>query len=206
MNRRASPTQVLTLLMACVAVFLAGYQLTLRRALQLGELPSSAWWWDAWVPFLPASIVAYCSIDVAYLVAFFAVRQVAQLHLLAARLLVVQLVCFACFWLWPMRMHRVPGHVATGWETWFTALASFDGASNLVPSLHVAILGVLWCHFRCLAWPRWARVGCNVWAMCVGLSALTTWQHHVFDVLAGGALSWVTVRWLVRDAAFLEKQ
>lgn len=206
LNERATPTQALTLLMACAAVFVAGYQLTLRRALHLGDLPSSAAGWDAWVPFWPASIVVYCSIDVAYLVAFFVARQVARLHLLSARLLCVQLTCFTCFWLWPMRMHRAPDALATGWAPWYTALASFDGASNLAPSLHVAILGVLWSHFRALASTRAGRIACDAWAMCVGLSALTTWQHHVFDVLAGGAVSWVTVRWLVKEAAFLKEQ
>jgi hypothetical protein len=198
---RATRAQSLVLLLGCAAVFVAGYQLTLRRALRLGDLPSSAWVWDAWVPFWPASIVAYCSIDLAYPIAFFMARELAQLHRLAARLMLVQLTCFACFWFWPMRMSRVPQPAAPTWEAWFTALSAFDGASNLVPSLHVAILGVLWSHLRASMSARWSRLGCDGWALCVLLSALTTWQHHVIDVLLGAALSWVAVRGLVKGGA-----
>jgi PAP2 superfamily len=201
-SERASRFQAVTLLMACAAVFLAGYQLTLRRALRLEDLPGSQGPWDAWVPFWPASIVVYCSINVTYALAFFVVRDGVGLHRLAARLLLVQLACFACFVGWPMRMQRRPDVGDTVWAPWFQALASFDGASNLVPSLHVAILGVLWSHFRAGARARWARVGVDAWAVCVALSALTTWQHNVMDVLAGAALAWVVVRWLVKDDAF----
>lgn len=182
------------LLAACAAVFLAGYQLTLQRALRLGELPGSAWAWDAWVPFWPASIALYCSIDVAYLLAFFVTRDLSRLHRLAGRLLAVQLICFACFWLWPMRLEHARPVVDGAWGAWYSALASFDGASNLLPSLHVAILGVLWAHFRAGASTRRGRWACDAWAIGVALSALTTWQHHVLDVLAGGVVAWFVMR------------
>ncbi len=202
MTERSSRFQSVTLLMACAAVCVAGYQLTLRRALRTEDLPGSHGPWDAWVPFWPASIVVYGSINVAYVLAFFVVRDGVSLHRLAARLLLVQLACFACFAWWPMRMQRRPDLGDTVWAPWFDALASFDGASNLVPSLHVAILGVLWLHFRAGVRAGWVRVGVDAWAVCVALSALATWQHNVMDVLAGAALAWVVVRWVVKDDAF----
>lgn len=199
MSERASRSQAVTLLMACAAVFAAGYQLTLRRALRLEDLPGSQGPWDAWVPFWPASIVVYCSINVAYVLAFFVARDGVSLRRLAARLLLVQLACFACFAWWPMRLQRWPDVGGSVWAPWFQALATFDGASNLVPSLHVAILGVLWSHWRSVLSARWARAGCDAWALGVALSALTTWQHNLIDVLAGAGLAWVVVRWVVRD-------
>ncbi len=181
--------QALTLLLACAAVFVAGYQLTLRHALRQPDLPSSAVFWDAWVPFWPASIVAYGSINLAYVLAFLLTREAAQLHLLSARVLLAQLLSFGCFWLWPLRTSRAWPPIPSTWSPWFEALASFDGASNLVPSLHVALLGILWHHFRSFASTRWHVASLNAWALCVLVSALTTWQHHLADVLAGALLS-----------------
>lgn len=206
MTQQASRLQALTLFVACAAVFVAGYQLTLRRALRLPDLPTSALPWDDWVPFWPASIVVYSSINLAYPLAFIVVRDAERLHALAARLLAVQLVCFACFTVWPMRMQRLPDAEASVWAPWFAALGTFDGASNLVPSLHVAILGVLWWHVRASVQPRAGRLGCDAWAAAVALSALTTWQHHLIDVLAGAAVAAAVVRGGLRDIAFLKER
>ena len=187
-------TQNLFMLLACGGVFVAGYQLTLRHALRQPERWSSALPWDAWVPFWPASIVAYLSINVAYALAFLLTREVRHLHQLAARIVVVQWLSFICFWIWPMHMERHWPPMDDAWSAWYQGLAAFDGPSNLLPSLHVAILGILWRHCRASLKTRTQRVALDVWALCVLVSALTTWQHHVLDVLAGALLSGAVIQ------------
>lgn len=194
-KHRASWPQALTMLLACAAVFLAGYQLTLRHAMHQPSLPSSAVGWDAWVPFWPPSIVVYCSINLAYALAFLMPQDATRLQTLSIRLLGVQLAAFACFWSWPMRMHRVWPPTLEPWHRWFQWLSSFDDRGNLLPSLHVAILGVLWAHYRTRCAASNARWACDAWALCVLLSALTTWQHNLSDVLAGALLSGIALFW-----------
>lgn len=173
-------------LVAVGGVFLGGYQLTLRHAHRLHELPSSVTAWDAWVPFWPASILPYASINLVYLAAFFLCRSERALQGLTLRLLFVQVSAFVCFWLWPLQWGRPRPALGGIWRMAYGWLASFDLPHNLAPSLHIAVLVVLWSWLRSITAPRW-QPWVHGWAAMVALSALTTWQHHLLDV-AGGAL------------------
>lgn len=82
----------------------------------------------------------------------------------------------------------------------FAVLAGFDKPFNQAPSLHIALLVVLWvCYDRYLrsfhhAW-RWLLHG---WFFMIGLSVLTTWQHHFIDLPTGALAGWFCV-WLWPD-------
>lgn len=79
-----------------------------------------------------------------------------------------------------------------GWL--FDVLMGFDKPYNQAPSLHIALLVVLWvCYARYAsgAW-RWLLHG---WFALIGLSVLTTWQHHFIDVPTGALAGWLCV-WL----------
>lgn len=189
MSPEARPSfgQALMHLVAVGCVFLGGYQLTLRHAHRLGTLPSSATAWDAWVPFWPASILPYASINLVYVGAFFLCRSERALQQLSLRLLAVQLGAFVCFWVWPLQWGGPAPAPAGLWAPAYGWLGSFDLPHNLLPSLHIAVLVVLWSLLRSVAPPRWLR-WVHGWAGVVALSALTTWQHHVLDVAGGAAL------------------
>ena len=60
------------------------------------------------------------------------------------------------------------------------ALGAFDKPFNQAPSLHIALLVILWAIYA-RHMPRWARIGLHVWAILVGVSVLTTFQHHFID-------------------------
>ncbi|MDB5846926.1 MAG: serine/threonine protein phosphatase [Rhodoferax sp.] len=192
-ERRLQRIQAALYLVAVAAVFVSGYQLTLRHAARLPARPDTAVWLDAWVPLWPWSVVPYCSLDLVYLAAFFICSEPQALRRLSLRLLAVQGVAFVCFWLLPFHMRRavpeVPGLPAHLYQ-W---LGLFDQPGNLLPSLHIAVLGVLWCTLLPHVPPRF-RKPWHAWAVAVGVSALTTWQHQVPDVLAGGLLAWLVVR------------
>ena len=84
-------------------------------------------------------------------------------------------------------MQRLPPVVASDWASLYGALSIFDQPYNLAPSLHVAIAIVLWAQLRSRFAGKWLLV-CHIWVAAIVMSALSTWQHNLVDVLAGGAL------------------
>ena len=76
----------------------------------------------------------------------------------------------------------------------FAALTSFDKPFNQAPSLHIALLVILWrLYARHL--PRLAQWPLHIWFALVGVSVLTTYQHHFFDIPTGALLG-VFCLWL----------
>ena len=64
-------------LLAVGAVFISGYQLTLRRAAKASSreiLLDTSVAADAWIPFLDFSILIYLSINVLYIAVFYLCR------------------------------------------------------------------------------------------------------------------------------------
>lgn len=187
--------QAVLYLMAVGAVFVGGYQLTLRHASHhISETPIvDTWiWLDAWVPLWPWSIVVYCSLDLVYAAAFFICSEPRALRQLSIRLLLVQGLAFVSFWLFAFRMQRSLPVLEGLPALLYQWLASFDQPGNLLPSLHVAVLGVLWWTLRSYVGAPYRRAW-HAWAVAVCVSTLTTWQHHVLDVVAGGLLAWLVL-------------
>jgi hypothetical protein len=69
----------------------------------------------------------------------------------------------------------------------FGVLGGFDKPFNQAPSLHIALLVIIWDHWRHrlpgLLQPLW-----HAWCLLIGASVLTTWQHHFIDIPTGALL------------------
>lgn len=147
--------------------------------------------WERGIPFLAWSIVPYWSIDVLYVLSLLLARSRIELDGHAKRLLCAQLVSVACFLAFPLRFtfDRPDTDGVFGWL--FDVLLGFDKPFNQAPSLHISLLVILWMFYaRHLhgAW-RWLL---RLWAVLIGLSVLTTYQHHFIDIPTGilvGSLS-----------------
>jgi protein-tyrosine phosphatase/membrane-associated phospholipid phosphatase len=150
--------------------------------------------WERGVPFVPWTIVPYWSIDVCYGVSLFLCTSRSELDAHARRLLTAQLVAVACFLAWPLRFtfERPATGGTFGWL--FDVLGSFDQPFNQAPSLHVALLVILWALYARHAAGAWRWV-VHAWAALVGVSVLTTWQHHFIDVPTGALLGFACL-WL----------
>ena len=84
----------------------------------------------------------------------------------------------------------------------FTLLMGFDKPYNQAPSLHIGLLVVLWAvyakHLRGTA----ARAVLHLWFAAIGVSVLTTYQHHAIDVPTGAAVGcFALFLFPLRDAA-----
>ena len=100
--------------------------------------------WERDIPFLAWTIVPYWSIDLLYALSLFVCGTRGELDTHAKRLLAAQVICVTAFLLVPLRFtfERPPVHGAFGFL--FDVLAGFDRPHNQAPSLHIALLVILW--------------------------------------------------------------
>lgn len=144
------------------------------------------WAWERQIPFLPWTIVPYWSIDLAYAASVLLCTTRRELRVHVARLVLASLVSVAGFLAFPLRFsfERPAADGLAG--LLFSLLSSFDLPYNQAPSLHISLLLVLWTFYAGKIRGPW-RWAVHVWGLLVGLSVLTTWQHHAVDVVTGVA-------------------
>src|SRR5262249_2137170 len=153
--------------------------------------------WEREIPFLAWTIVPYWSIDLLYALSFFLGRDKGEIDRLGLRLLSAQVVSVACFLIFPLRFSFACRVTVAVYGTLFDALVGFDLPYNQAPALHLGLLVILWSHYaRRLRGPlRWLA---HAWFALIGVSVLTTFQHHFIDVPTG-ALTGFFCLWLWPD-------
>lgn len=176
-------------------LFFASYGFANWLTAQREDVGSLVFTWESAMPLWPWSIVPYWSIDLLYGLSFLlpATRREMDRH--ALRLLTAQVICVACFLLWPLRFtfERPELDGFFGWM--FDVLMGFDKPFNQAPSLHIALLVVIWVMFARHTHGLLLRGLLHGWMALIGLSVLTTWQHHFIDVPTGALAGWLCV-WL----------
>ena len=174
--------------------FFASYGFANWMAGRHAELPVMAFAWETRIPFVPWTIVPYWSIDLFYAVSFFLCRQRLELDRHALRLFSAQLIAVTCFLLWPLRFSFERPEIGGVFGWLFDVLLGFDKPFNQAPSLHIVLLIVLWVKFAQYLHGVWRWV-LHVWALLIGVSVLTTFQHHFIDIPTGLLAGWLCV-WL----------
>lgn len=185
-------------LLLLAPLFFASYGLATWLAGRRAEVGFVTFGWERHIPLLPWTIIPYWSIDVLYGISLFVCTSRAELDAHARRLLTAQVVAVTCFILFPLRfsfprpeLDGVPGAL-------FTLLASFDKPFNQAPSLHIALLVILWVRYAHHVSRRWSTWLLHLWFALIGLSVLTTYQHHFIDVPTGALLGFLCL-WVWPD-------
>jgi protein-tyrosine phosphatase len=179
--------------------FFASYGFANWLASRRAHVGAVAFGWEHAIPFMAWTIVPYWSIDVLYVISIFIPTTRKELDRHAQRLLFVQLVSIIFFIALPLRFSfdRPDAHGFFG--TLFAALGSFDKPFNQAPSLHIGLLVVIWTRFADHVAPRW-RWLLHAWMVLIGLSVLTTYQHHFIDLPTGLAVGFAAL-WALPDDA-----
>lgn len=169
------------------AAFVGTYGLANQLTSVRDDVGHGVFDWERAIPFVEWTIVPYLSICIFFAASFFVGRSRAELDRHVARLLLALALSVACYVAFPLRFmfERPPTGGALG--LLFQLLSAVDLPYNRAPSLHIGVLVILWARFAPLlsgAW-RWALHG---WFATIGVSVLTTYQHHVIDVPAGLAV------------------
>jgi membrane-associated phospholipid phosphatase len=160
-------------------------------------VPSIVFGFEQALPFLAWTIIPYWSINVFYGLSLFVCSTKDELDTHGRRLLTAQIVAVLCFILFPLRFTLTQPETEGLSGFLFTALTSFDMPFNQAPSLHIALLVILWVLYARHV-PRWTLWLLHPWFTLVGLSVLTTYQHHVFDIPTGALLGFFCL-WLWPD-------
>ena len=151
------------------------------------DVPSIVFGWEQAIPFLGWTIIPYWSINAFYGASLFVCETRDELDTHGRRLLTAQVIAVLCFILLPLHFTFTQPETDGLSGFLFAALTSFDQPFNQAPSLHIALLVILWVLYaRHL--PRWALWLLHPWFFLVGTSVLTTYQHHVIDIPTGALL------------------
>ena len=147
------------------------------------------------VPFIPIFSLAYISLYVLMVVAFFAFPSRREMLPLAWTLVFQSLVAAPFFLLVPVEYafeHRDPTGVA-GMVFRFADRVNLE--HNMCPSLHVSMA---WSTAAAIATrcERIGRIGLFSWSAVITASTVLIHQHYVGDVLGGGILAFISIRHL----------
>lgn len=187
---------VLWLLLLAPLFFLT-YGLANDFTAQRDDVGSLVFDWERRMPLWPWTIVPYWSIDLLYGLSFLCCASRAEVDRHALRLLSAQMLCIAGFLLWPLHFTFQRPELDGLFGGMFDVLMGFDKPFNQAPSLHITLLVVLWVMFARHLTGAW-RLLVHGWFALIGLSVLTTWQHHFIDVPTGALAGWLCV-WLWPD-------
>jgi hypothetical protein len=161
-------------------------------------LPAQVLWTrlDRSVPMIPAAIWVYALYYVLVMLPMFAVRRVRELVEVLTAYLLVTVVAWGIYVVWPVRM-EYPHLVCAGVSCEvLMRLWIMDMGVNVMPSQHAAhsvLAAAIFVSYRNRAWPLMVAG-----ATGVSVAAVLTRQHFVLDIPAGIALAiagWLVVRW-----------
>lgn len=185
-DARPSRWEALAVATGLSILFFAVYGTCNALAARAGDAGVICAEWERRIPFVPAAIVPYWSIDLLFFLAPFLLTTRRALRTHAVRIVAATLASGVFFLVFPLTFAwpRPPVDGALG--ALFGALDTMDDPHNLFPSLHVAYATILWPVFATLR--RKGRLFFQACLVLTVASTLFTWQHHVADLVGGFAL------------------
>lgn len=181
----------LAALVVVAAIFYASYGATNALASARANVPEIYFAWERALPFWAWSIVPYWSLNLLYALGFFLCRDAGELARYVTQLLAAQMIATLFFIAFPLQMSWEKPAVSGLSGFLFSSLAAFDLPFNQAPSLHIILCVVVGAFYLRKARAVWLKAALAAWFALIGLSVLTTYQHHFIDIptgLAAGCL------------------
>nr|WP_314491618.1 phosphatase PAP2 family protein [uncultured Chryseobacterium sp.] len=187
----------------CTLVFIAVYNFSTWYASSLHNVPSFTFDFEKYIPFMPLSIIPYMASGVFFCLVFFICRNKYQLKILTWRMLFVIITAGIFFITVPLQYSFTKPEVSSSiLNLPFYFLKAVDSPFNQSPSLHITFAFIFWSVLRDLS--RW-RIFSKIWLILIGLSTLTTFQHHSIDILSGAILahlSFIIIPYRINDSEY----
>ena len=187
-------TLPMVVLVSLVPFYIFIAQLMPGRALYVPDLA-----WDRVLPLQPAWALVYGALYLfLILLPVFVVRQDEQIRRTVWAYLMVWIIAYVCFLIYPTKAPRPVQVIGEGFVVWgLRFLYSADPPYNCFPSLHVAhsVVSALTCYRV----HRGLGIAAALSALLVGVSTLYTKQHYILDVIAGIFLACVAYAVFLRS-------
>ena len=175
----------LVALVVVAAIFYASYGATNALASARANVPEIYFAWERAVPFWAWSIVPYWSLNLLYALGFFLCRDSRELARYVTQLLAAQMIATLFFIAFPLQMSWEKPAVSGFSGFLFSSLAAFDLPFNQAPSLHIILCAVVGAFYLRKVRAVWLKAALAAWFTLIGLSVLTTYQHHFIDIPTG---------------------
>ena len=184
----AGAGEKLRYMLLCYLLFAAIYGVSGWHAAQAGTTTTLLLKGDEYIPFLPWTILPYMSSGLLFIAMFFFCRTRKEVQLLSVRVLFITVLSGIVFFVFPLSYGTEKPEVHfSAWSRLFNLLALWDTPYNQLPSLHICyafLMGdAIGTHLH-----KPGRTLLYIWLALMGISTLTTWQHHLADVLSAGIL------------------
>lgn len=174
--------------------FFLSYGAANQYASGLADVSVIVFDWERWIPLWPWTIVPYWSIDLFYGLSLLLCWNKFELKQHVLRLFLAQVLCIGLFIAFPLKFSFDRPELSGFFGLWFEILMGFDKPFNQAPSLHIVLLVILWDFYRRHVPGHW-KYAVDFWSFLIGISVLTTWQHHFIDIptglLVGGLCLWL---------------
>lgn len=189
-EKRLKTQQKFFAFILCAVVFTAVYNYAAWYLSGLEAVPSFVFDFEKYIPFLPWTIIPYMTSGLFFVLVFFLCKNKEQLKVLTCRMLFVTITAGICFLLFPLKFSLAkPETDHFLFSYCFRFLTVFDSPFNQAPSLHIAYAFIFWSVFRNL---KRFRNFFMLWLLLLGISTLTTYQHHCIDLLSGSVLAYIS--------------
>ena len=175
----------LAALVVVAAIFYASYGATNALASARANVPEIYFAWERALPFWAWSIVPYWSLNLLYALGFFLCRDAGELARYVTQLLAAQIIATLFFIAFPLQMSWGKPAVSGLSGFLFYSLAAFDLPFNQAPSLHIILCVVVGAFYLRKVRAVWLKAALVAWFVLIGLSVLTTYQHHFIDIPTG---------------------
>ncbi|WP_083535153.1 phosphatase PAP2 family protein [Chryseobacterium kwangjuense] len=186
-ERRPTLKQQIYAFVLCAVVFMVVYNFAAWYTSTLEKVPSFVFDFETYIPFLPWTIIAYMTSGIFFCLVFFFCTDKEQLKVLTKRMLFVTVIAGLCFIAFPLKFSLQKPPVEEFFLNYpYQFLKIFDSPFNQSPSLHIAYAFIFWTVFSRI---KRYRTLLMLWLLFLGISTLTTYQHHCIDILSGTVLA-----------------
>ncbi|MGH1519573.1 phosphatase PAP2 family protein [Chryseobacterium sp. JK1] len=186
-EKRLTILQKFFALLLCSIIFMMVYNFAAWYTSTLTTVPSLVFVFEKYIPFIPWAIIPYMTSGLFFCTVFFLCKEKEQLIVLTRRILFVTLTAGFCFIVFPLRFSLPKPEIENPFLQYsFQFLKTFDSPFNQAPSLHIAYAFIFWSVFREL---KKFRAFLMIALLLLGISTLTTYQHHIIDIVMGSILA-----------------